>query len=176
MKWWKILLPAIALIVGGVSGVYFATRPDKTVIAVTYTKPVSLDDIDLNRLWKLVNIERATAKLAPLMLDVKLEQSAQAKCNDMVARNYWSHNTPDGKEPWMFFDHANVNYEKAAENLAYGQSTAAKTVEQWMSSPEHRTNILDRSFTEVGYAKCYSQQFIDGLPEVVIVQHFSLPK
>ncbi len=36
------------------------------------------------------------------------------------------------------------------ENIAAGNSTAAATVEQWMDSPGHRANILNRNYTHMG--------------------------
>ena len=37
-----------------------------------------------------------------------------------------------------------------AENLAGGAETASEVVSGWMTSPEHRKNILDPSFREAG--------------------------
>jgi len=40
---------------------------------------------------------------------VRLDSAAQAKANDMAARSYWSHNTPDGQTPWTFMTAAGYN-------------------------------------------------------------------
>src|SRR3989344_8453739 len=66
------------------------------------------------------NKARSENNLKPLAYNPVLDQAAQAKADDMSKRNYWSHNTPDGKEPWIFIDTAGYKYFKAAENLAYG--------------------------------------------------------
>jgi hypothetical protein len=68
----------------------------------------------------------------------------------MAARDYWSHNTPDGQTPWSFITAAGYNYQTAGENLAYGFSTASDTVTGWMNSTEHRANILNGKFKELG--------------------------
>ncbi len=56
-----------------------------------------------NGLLISTNTERSSNGLPALSINDKLNQAAQAKANDMVARDYWSHNTPDGQEPWVFF-------------------------------------------------------------------------
>lgn len=173
MKWWKLLIAINAIIVGSFVGIYFGSKPDKTVDATGVSnRHVSVNDIDLYSLWTLVNNERISAGLKPLSLNPQLDKSGQAKCDDMVARNYWSHNTPDGLEPWTFIEAENVNYYKAGENLAYGSADAQAVVNNWMLSPEHRANILDKSYTDVGYAKCISYNYLDQGPQVIVVQHF----
>ena len=71
----------------------------------------------------------------------------------MVARDYWSHNAPDGTEPWEFIKRHNV-YKYAGENLAYGYLTANDLVAGWMNSPRHRDNIVRAVYNRVGYAQC----------------------
>ncbi|HEY5152776.1 MAG TPA: CAP domain-containing protein, partial [Candidatus Saccharimonadales bacterium] len=45
------------------------------------------------------NADRIDNHKPALSLDPQLEAAAQAKANDMVRRDYWSHNSPDGKTP-----------------------------------------------------------------------------
>jgi uncharacterized protein YkwD len=37
-----------------------------------------------------------------------------------------------------------------AENIAMGQRSSTEAVQSWMSSPGHRANILDASYTRIG--------------------------
>src|SRR5262245_27999830 len=57
-------------------------------------------DVTVSGLLGGTNNQRASNGLGGLHLNDKLNQAAQAKANDMVARNYWSHDTPDGNPPW----------------------------------------------------------------------------
>src|SRR4051812_16455532 len=65
--------------------------------AVAAEQPTNTAD-----LLRISNEERAKVGDTPLAYNVQLEASANNKCADMVMRNYWSHNAPDGTEPWAF--------------------------------------------------------------------------
>lgn len=121
------------------------------------------------------NSQRNSNGQASLTINSKLNASAQAKANDMVARNYWSHNTPDGQEPWVFMDAAGYVYAKAGENLAYGFSSSNATIIGWMNSPSHKANLLDSSFTEVGFGFANSEDFTGTGNETIVVAHYGKP-
>ncbi len=128
--------------------------------------------LDLNAIETYVNNERSQTGVAPLARDELLDKSAQAKCDDMVAKDYWSHNAPDGTQAWYFIRAYNV-YNHAGENLAYGYKTENSLVAGWMNSPGHRRNILDSSFMNVGYAQCeYTKTSKQG-EATLVVQHFA---
>lgn len=104
-----------------------------------------------------------------------LDQAAQSKADDMAKRNYWSHNTPDGKEPWTFIDNSGYQYYKAAENLAYGFTTSEAAIVGWMNSPSHRANVLDRDLVEVGFGIINVENFQNKGNETVVVAMYGLP-
>jgi uncharacterized membrane protein YgcG len=121
------------------------------------------------------NAERIDEGLAALQINSLLNASAQAKAQDMVDKDYWSHNSPNGDAPWVFFDAAGYVYQKAGENLAYGFTTSAETVQGWMNSPSHRANILDSQYTEVGFGFVNSPNFVGTGQETVVVAHYGNP-
>ncbi len=121
------------------------------------------------------NQQRNAHNQSPLKLNDKLDQAAQAKAADMVARNYWSHTTPENKTPWNFIDKVNYNYQKAGENLAYGFVTSSATINGWMHSQAHRENLLDTAYTEVGFGIAQSENYIGRGPETVIVAMYARP-
>lgn len=127
-------------------------------------------------LQQATNTQRAANGQSALSLNSKLNSAAQAKANDMVARNYWSHNTPDGQEPWIFIDATGYSYTKAGENLAYGFLDSDSTVNGWMNSPSHKANMLDSSFTDVGFGFANSSNFNDSGPETVVVAMYGRPQ
>lgn len=126
-------------------------------------------------LLEATNSERQNNRQTSLQLNTTLSAAAQAKADDMVRRNYWSHNTPDGQEPWVFINNAGYSYLRAGENLAYGFTTSGDTVAGWMNSPSHRENLLDPSFQEVGFGFANSPDFNGTGPETVVVAMYGKP-
>ena len=132
--------------------------------------------ISAGGLLSSTNAQRSANGLGGLALNSQLSSAAQAKANDMVTRNYWSHNTPDGKTPWTFIQATGYSYLKAGENLAYGYASSADTVTGWMNSAGHRANILDSSFSEVGFGYANSADFNNSGPETVVVAMYTQPR
>ena len=98
----------------------------------------------------LTNTERAAAGLPPLTGDPLLTTAAQAHSADMVARAFYSHTSPDGREPWDRAAAAGSTRRTIGENIACGQRSPAEVVRGWMKSPGHRANILKPDFTHIG--------------------------
>jgi uncharacterized protein YkwD len=98
----------------------------------------------------LTNAERAGAGLAPLAPDMRLTAAAQGHSDDMVTRDFYSHTTPEGREPWDRAASAGCAHRGIGENIACGQRTPAEVVLGWMNSPGHRANILKPDFTHIG--------------------------
>ncbi|MFD7817196.1 CAP domain-containing protein [Streptomyces sp. NPDC059785] len=98
----------------------------------------------------LTNAERAAAGLPPLTADARLTTAAQAHSADMIARAFYSHTSPDGREPWHRAAAAGSTHRSVGENIACGQRSPAEVVRGWMDSPGHRANILKPAFTHIG--------------------------
>jgi uncharacterized protein YkwD len=98
----------------------------------------------------LVNDERAKQGVAALRYDPSLARAAQGHAEDMVARGYFDHVSPDGRR---FSDRAAAaGYQGFAtgENIAQGQRSAAEVMRAWMNSSGHRRNILSSESNELG--------------------------
>lgn len=124
-------------------------------------------------LLKATNKERVKRGISKLALNKTLNLSAGLKCNDMVQRDYWSHDAPDGTTPWSFFEKAGANYQVAAENLARGFETSSGTVKGWMDSEAHRRTLLDSMYGNVGFGICNSDNFVNDGESTIMVQHFT---
>jgi uncharacterized protein YkwD len=98
---------------------------------------------------QLVNQERAAHGLNPLTADTELRGVARMHSEDMFARGYFSHNTPDGDNPFDRIRAAGLRYVLAGENLALAQ-TVTLAHNGLMDSPGHRANILRANFSRVG--------------------------
>ena len=128
---------------------------------------------DVIQVESQVNTERSNAGLTPLTHNIYLTQSAQAKCDDMVARDYWSHNTPDGVRPWPLITSFYGEYHTVGENLEYGIPYAQGVVTSWMNSPEHKANILKPEYRDVGTAVCISNDYQHTGIEYIVVEHYA---
>ena len=98
----------------------------------------------------LVNEERAKYNVAPLKWDDSLAALAESHCEDMIDRNFFAHNTPDGQTPFDRMKAAGISYSSAGENIAAGQSSPKNVMDSWMNSPGHRNNILNPDFEYIG--------------------------
>lgn len=101
------------------------------------------------QMLQLVNAERKKKGLKPLVADEQLKNVARSHSSDMLKRGYFSHMTPEGKDPFYRMKKAGITYRQAGENLAYA-STLAKAHRGLMNSPSHRAAILNKSFGRVG--------------------------
>ncbi len=121
----------------------------------------------------LTNNSRAAVNIPALSVNAKLNAAAQAKANDMMARQYFSHITPDNKQPWDFIAAQGYSYQGAGENLGVGFLQAEGLNDAWMNSPGHRANILNSAFKEIGVG-IVSGMF-QGKQATVVVQMFGVP-
>lgn len=169
----KVYAPYIPLLLIVGSGLFLSVhhelqKPDGSV------KSYSTDVSD-SGLLEASNSMRANEDLQPLALNGALDRAAQAKAEDMANRNYWSHNTPDGRKPWDFISKNDYNYRKAAENLAYGFGTSKETVAGWMNSKGHRANVLDAGLKDVGFGVVNIPDYQGKGAETLIVAIYAQP-
>lgn len=123
-----------------------------------------------NTLIAFTNQQRVAAGLTPLVKNDELMASAQSKAQDMLAHDYWAHFAPDKTSPWDFIRAAGYTYMHAGENLAKGFTDNQSVVTAWMQSSEHRKNILDPSFQDVGIAVVQGQLL--GHKTTLVVAHY----
>jgi uncharacterized protein YkwD len=101
------------------------------------------------RMLELVNEERIKEGLQLLVADTSLKKVARAHSQDMFARGYFAHSTPEGISPADRVKAAGIKYLITGENLALGPTlTICHT--GLMNSPGHRANILHKSYGRVG--------------------------
>jgi uncharacterized protein YkwD len=106
----------------------------------------------------LHNQVRAQNGLVTLASNSALAAAAAGHSDDMVARGYFEHNTPEGGT----FDQrvmaagyaANGEGWNLGENLIWGTgelATPAGLMRSWMNSEHHRENILKADYRELGF-------------------------
>jgi uncharacterized membrane protein required for colicin V production len=125
------------------------------------------DPVAERQMFDLVNEERQSAGLGPLVWDDGLVPVARAHSEEMFRLKYFSHTSPVAGSPFDRLKAAGVTYTRAGENLAYAQSVTIAH-RGLMESQGHRENILRPEFTKIGigvisagpYGRMFTQLFV----------------
>lgn len=167
-----LLLTGLFLSLGGQSGALQAAVHSKGGNVLAYATSMSSSGL-LNE----TNAQRGSNGVGTLGINGQLAAAAQAKANDMAARNYWSHDTPEGNPPWIFVTAQGYVYQKLGENLAAGFTSESATVAGWMASPSHRENLLDPVFSDVGFGFANNENYTSagGGPMTIVVAFYGKP-
>ncbi|HYF05901.1 MAG TPA: CAP domain-containing protein [Patescibacteria group bacterium] len=112
--------------------------------------PVYSSAITKENVFRLTNESREINGVKPLKYNNLLDTAAQNKAEDMLARQYFSHNSPTNETPWVFIQSAGYDYIVAGENLAVDFVQAETMEDAWMNSPGHRANILNKNYEDIG--------------------------
>lgn len=99
--------------------------------------------------FRLVNVERAKVGCNALVPNMTVTNVARAHSANMAEQDDMSHEL-DGRDAGDRLHASGLLYSGWGENIARGYDTPAEVMSGWMSSPGHRENILDCSFTTLG--------------------------
>lgn len=139
-------LIAIALLLIGLQFVYNVTiARDARILG--YATNVSSQEVIAD-----INSQRTKNKVSTLKVDSQLSTAAGLKADDMFKKGYWAHNSPDGTQPWKWFEAAGYKYQLAGENLAKDFRTSNGVTAAWLDSETHRKNMLNPDFNNIGLA------------------------
>jgi len=144
-----------------------------TAVTIGPIVPAFSSAITVSNIISLTNESRGEYQLPALTENPLLDQAAQTKANDMLAKGYFAHTTPDGKTPWDFIVAAGYNYIMAGENLAVNFTEAENVETAWMNSPGHKANIVNKNYEEIGIG--ISQGEYQGHNAIFVVQMFGTP-
>jgi uncharacterized protein YkwD len=132
-----------------------------------------LEDVNARRRAHLKSSGRPPAAL-DLRRNSLLDRAAQAHADDMLARSFYGHESPEGRDAFYRARVAGYRGWMVGENIAQGQSTLREVMEGWMDSPEHRKNILNLEYTEAGFGLAVGRN-AQGY-QVLWVQVFGKPR
>ncbi len=134
-------------------------------------KQGNLSTQDLQQLeqqvFALANQERRKVGKRPLLWDEVLAQAARFHSQNMGERNFFSHEDPRLGGIGQRLQRFRIPWSLCGENIYMIQGTdsekdlsaiARKAISRWMSSPGHRANILNNSFTYLGVGAYYDPQ------------------
>lgn len=130
-------------------------------------------EVTIASLVEQTNQTRLKYALPKLTNSAKLNQAAFLKAQDMFADQYWSHNAPDGTMPWKWLGDVGYDYNQAGENLAMNYATTSDIMKAWMNSPEHKSNVLNANYQEVGFA--IVNGVLNDKPATIVVALYALP-
>lgn len=100
----------------------------------------------------LLNEERAAHGLGPLHENRRLDTASEHHAVDMAAHHYFAHGDFLGRIRGSRYL-AGSRAWTVGENIAWGTlslATPGAIMNAWMNSPEHRANILNPTFHEIG--------------------------
>jgi len=109
-----------------------------------------------SQLVQAINALRKSRGLTPFVVSAKLASAAKQHTREMGADGYFEHESFDGSAFWKrierWYPSRGWNFWSVGENLAYESPdiTAEQGLAMWMNSPPHRTNLLSKSWREVG--------------------------
>lgn len=155
-----------AIVAAALAGPAAATAQAEATAGAASCAGASVHPDDLNRAQErratlcLINAERRERDREPLRHNARLALAGDRHVRDMVAHDYFAHDSRDGRD---FVDRiVAAGYVSRrsrgwilGENLAWGlgrSATPRAIVRAWMNSRPHRANILHRGFREIGIA------------------------
>ncbi|MEK6222950.1 MAG: CAP domain-containing protein, partial [Chloroflexota bacterium] len=80
----------------------------------------------------------------------KLFTAARAHSKDMGCNHFVSHTSPITGNVYQRITSLNYSFSFAGENIATGYNNADDLFAGWMTSLEHKDNMLNPDFSEIG--------------------------
>ena len=123
------------------------SQPRRPAVALSSLEQGVLSDI---------NAFRAARHLAPLRLSMPLTAAAREHTQQMASDGYFAHASADGSAFWkriqQFYPSSPWHYWSVGENLLWSSPDvdAQGALGMWLRSPEHRANLLNARWREIG--------------------------
>lgn len=105
---------------------------------------------DIEEFVALLNDHRGSVGCGALAWNSGVAEVAQAHSQDMISRGFFDHRNPDGASPFDRLGAAQIQYSRAAENIAYGYGSARAVLDGWIGSPGHKANLENCALTQHG--------------------------
>ncbi len=130
-----------------------------------------------------INTFRRGHHLAPLKLNGKLGAAAREHTVQMGQDGYFAHNSADGSVFWKriqgFYASGPWSYWSVGENLLWSSPdvTPAKALQMWLASPEHKANLMNPRWREIGVAAVHvaaAPGVFKGLDVTIVTTDFGV--
>ena len=127
------------------------------VPAASAKNKATLDSFE-NAVFQKLNQTRVSHGLVPLRLSTRLTTASNAHSVEMADDGYFDHSSRDGTPFWkrvdQWYGSSGYRFWSVGENLLWASPslTPDHAIAMWMASPEHRANILNAQWREIGIA------------------------
>ncbi len=124
-----------------------------------------------------INAVRSRRGLRPFRLSAGLTAAATQHSQSMAQKGYFSHASANGGSFWKriasFYGYRGYRDWSVGENLLWSSPdvSAGGALKMWMESPEHRANLLNRQWREIGLSAVHvaNAPGVYGGDEVTVV-------
>jgi uncharacterized protein YkwD len=130
-----------------------------------------------------INAFRLQHRLPTLRLSAPLTLAARSHSEQMVARGYFAHASANGSAFWRrvqgFYRSSPWRYWSVGENLLWSSPSVdgANALKLWLASPEHRRNLMNPAWREIGVAAVHASHapgVYRGLDVTVVTTDFGV--
>lgn len=144
------------------------------VLAGVFLLPqaISSSSISTDNIIKFTNEERSKEQLTQLEQNPLLSIAARDKALAIINSQTFQHNIKGKKFSSWIMD-AGYRYKVVGENLAIDFDNERKIVDAWLESKDHKKNILNPQYSEIGVATVSGNY--RGKETTVVVQLFGKP-
>jgi uncharacterized protein YkwD len=127
--------------------------PGAAVATTTTIEPANLTALE-SAMVSALNADRTARGLVAVRVDARLMAIARARSEDMIAKNYFSHTQPDGRNAFDMLREQSIAWYGAGEIIAWNnyplESTVSAANRGWMNSPGHKAIIISTNYNYVG--------------------------
>jgi uncharacterized protein YkwD len=132
-----------------------------------------------------INAFRRAHHLTPLKLNTRLTAAAEEHTQQMAQDGYFAHNSANGSAFWrriqQFYSSGIWSYWSVGENLLWSSPdvTPAKALQMWLASPEHRANLMNPRWREIGVSAVHENAapgVYKGLDVTIVTTDFGVRK
>jgi uncharacterized protein YkwD len=173
---WSLRIGALLAAVG------IAAASAPSALSAQRQPSVSLSSLELGVLAD-INALRTSHHLAALQLSPALTDAARSHSQEMETDGYFAHNSFDGTAFWKriqrFYPSTSFGFWSVGENLLWSSPgvDAEGALTMWLNSPEHKRNMLDPSWREIGVSAVHEEAapgVYDGLAVTIVTTDFGV--
>ena len=126
-------------------------------LLLTSSTPASAIDAKAaaQQLFAITNLDRTSNGLSALKHDNRLDTISVARSDDMIKRDYFSHQIPPNNTTVAdIVESLGVRFDSVGENIAWNNANDFQSVQgagqDFEQSPHHRENLLDPRWDRMG--------------------------
>lgn len=99
---------------------------------------------------RLTNIKRFNEKLPLLVMASPLQDGAHIRAKEVYSNYKLGHIRPDGSPFTFALDQVFISHRSISENILSGPDRPSKAIENWMTLPRYKGNILNENYCYIG--------------------------